>query len=243
MQLRAMMLATVAGALASSLSGCYVETLDDRPPGAPGEEVSGETEDRTQGNCRRSLGKGCFDGHVVAKKEFYVEGTQYFNADDLAAHFENLVAITDEKGAALTAGKDYQLKLVTPVDNQSFAQGFEYYLTGDTARTGKMRSTGDFSINDLGEGTYDLRVLKAIRFNIVREVEREVPAPADQPDAAPTIEKVTLTTPYCATLYADTVLEVRRGERAWGTFGDFRLHATDKECSAQGNQTTIALTP
>jgi hypothetical protein len=240
MAFRAFLMATAA---AAGLSGCYVETLDDRPPGAPGEEVKGNDEDRSAGDCRRALGKGCFDGHVVAKKEFFVEGTQYFNADDLAAHFENLVAITDEQGAALTAGKDYQLKLVTPVDNQSFAQGFEYYMTGDTARTGKMRATGDFSINDLAEGTYDLRVLKAIRFTVTREVTRPVPAPVDQPDAEPTTEVVKVTTPYCATLYADTVLEVRRGERAWATFGDFRLHATDKECSAQGNQTTISLAP
>jgi len=63
------------------------------------------------------------------------------------------------------------------------------------------------------------------------------PAPAASSRAA------AVTKTYCGTLYADTTLDVRRGQRTWNTFSDFKLHVTDHVCAAGGNQTTLTLDP
>jgi hypothetical protein len=46
---------------------------------------------------------------------------------------------------------------------------------------------------------------------------------------------------YCATLYADSSIGVRGGQRLWETLADFRLHVTDDQCMNGGNQAVLNL--
>jgi hypothetical protein len=236
-------------------SGCYVDSMDQRAP-ATGDkaQVERNTNEQDPGACRTTFAKGCFDGYVLSKKDFFVDGRQYFNADDLAGRFAELVKVEDE-GVALVAGVDYQLALTTPLDNQSFIQGFEYNLTGDYPRSGKVRTNGNFAVNELPEGTYDLRVQRAIKFTVTRQVPvvaddsiaaaepqepvRDGATPAEEPAAQP--ETQTEVKTYCATIYADTVIEVRKGKRSFDNFGDFRTHITDHDCAVLGSSGGITL--
>lgn len=227
--------------IAALATGCYVETAEDRAP-TPGGKSEPTRDAGDVGTCRYALGKGCFDGHVVAKQEFFVDGKQFFNADDLATRFHELVEVNAE-GKALTAGQDFQLALTTPVDNNSFVSGFEYDLVGETTRGGKMKTDGGFSLNDLPEGVYQLRVQRAVKFDVTRDETLPAEPVARDGQPAPEPRKVSVVKSYCATLYADTSVEVRKGKRTAENFGDFKLHVTDNECAAGGNRTSLTLKP
>jgi hypothetical protein len=241
MALRGLYAAAFVGLLAT---GCFVESTDTRAPNG-GTEIaktgSGKTSDAEAGICRYAIGKGCFDGHVLNRKEFYVDGREFFNADDFAPRFGELISI-DQGDLKLAEGETLQLTVHTKIDNDGFIDEFEYDLTGDNAfaRRGSVRRTGNFSINDVPPGIYDLRVQKPIKFTVTGKVEKLTSDPAN-PDADPvrTVEEVSRN--YCATLYQDTTVEVLKGQRAQETFSQYKLHVTDLECSAEGNQTRITL--
>lgn len=216
-------------------TGCYVESMEDRAPGAQADAQPERVP--SEGNCHRDLTKGCFDGNIISMKEFHVDGKTFFNADDLETRFNELITIADKDGLALTAGEDYQLALQRPLGNRNYLSEFTYDLTGNFARQDKVRNDGNFSINDLPEGNYDLRIQRPVRFDVLTHVTRE--PDASHPDVEPTVE--TKKKSYCATIYADTVLEIRRATRSAGNFSDFQLHVTDNECSAEGNGTALSL--
>lgn len=269
------------------LSGCYVETIDDQRDNVRGERPSADQRiergagEAEVGQCRFTAQKGCFDGHVISKKEFLVEGKAFFNADDLATRFGELITV-ERLGTQLRDGEDYRFELLTPMDNPSFLQGFEYYLIGSTVRSGNVRNNGVFNVNELGEGSYDLRLQKMIKFQLVGTVvkmpttqaeppvgearpaeqhagdEQPTEQPAEQPAGqaagqpgeqpagpqpqqaeAPVTEQVTKT--FCATIYTDTTIDVRRGERLWQPFNEFRLHLTDRDCPAAGSGRVVTL--
>ncbi len=242
-------------ALAAAVTGCYVDSMDQRAPtvGTDSTNTRRSEAEQDPGACRTNFAKGCFDGYVLSKKDFFVDGRQYFNADDLAGRFAELVKVENE-GVALVAGVDYQLALTTPLDNQSFIQGFEYNLTGDYPRSGKVRTNGNFAVNELPEGTYDLRVQRPVKFTVTRQVAveaqesdavepqdpvRDGDAPAPEETAAPEMKAVVKS--YCATIYTDTVVEVRKGKRAFDNFGEFRTHVTDHDCAATTTSGGISL--
>ena len=259
------------------VSGCYVEPakVDEQDaqkrkaiPSDHGLEL-----DHDVTSCRYTLSKGCFDGHVAAKTAFNIENKQFFNADDLATRFKELLNVQAD-GKRLNEGMDgYALKLLTALDNNSFVQGFTYELyNGPTPRMGNLRSDGNFSIDDLAPGNYDIRVSKSVKFMLTTTSGSNaggsptsvvIPAGAGVPPASTTPPGNTLppqpakpangqllsapedgvhvTKIYCATLYADSSIGVRGGQRLWETLADFRLHVTDDQCMNGGNQAVLNL--
>ena len=255
------------------VAGCYVEqTKEEAQDAQKRKKSAGEAGlglDQDAATCRFALGKGCFDGHAAAKTPFYIEGKQFFNADDLATRFKELLSIQAD-GKKLSEVKDgYELKLLTALDNNSFIQGFTYELfNGPTPRTGNLRSDGNFSVDDLTPGTYDLRIGKSVKFTLTSLAEAAssdtgavaipltpaAPAPPNTPDApaqptqpttgqpnTPAAGSHSVTKVYCATVYADTSINVHPGQRLWYTLAEFRLHITDDQCMNGGNQTVINL--
>ena len=226
-----------------TLTACYVESTDDRAPGAPG---YGDGQMRTDGYdlrpdrglCKYSIATGCFDGHVQYRKEFYVEGQEFFNADDLADRF--LEVLTFEDTADNYVDGSLELTFDTPIDQENFGEGFEYLVTGERVVSGQVRRDGNFSINGLREGIYDLRLQRAIKFTLA--YERLVQNPDVDPDE-PTedliVEPVIKT--FCGTLYQDATIEVVRGQRMNEMFDSFKLHVTDHECQSGGQRSRLTL--
>lgn len=253
---------TMTMLLAVSASACYVESVDEQRDSVAGRKISTDQrqEDGTNladvGQCRVTALKGCFDGHVISKKEFLVEGKTFFNADDLASRFAELITV-ERLGDQLKDGEDYRLELLTGMDNPSFLQGFEYYLSGATVRAGNVRNNGVFNINELTEGTYDLRLQKALQFQVIqtitqaplpdeRDASRAKPAESTASEAAvettpELLERQTVVKTYCATLYADKTIDIRRGERVWEPLNEFRLHVIDRDCPAAGSGRVVTI--
>jgi hypothetical protein len=244
-------------------TGCYVEDFQERAENSS--EAQPPSVSRPNGfECRMTLSKGCFDGHILSETAFFVEGKEFFNADDFASpdRFAELVTLQRD-GASLVAGQDFGLKLVSALDRNNFAPGFEYFLKGAGVRRGKVRADGNFAINDLSDGIYDLRVQKSIKFAVVEKLQTraadetpsqpqpENPEPAegsttgDQPaePATPQVPAsdapVALSKQFCATLYADLQLDIRRGQRSFESFDTYKMYVTDSECGATGAGTTL----
>ncbi len=190
-------------AVTALASGCYVDPAQDRAPQPGDTATSTHSEDSTPvGECNFAIGRGCFSGTVTSKKEFFVDGKSFFDADELAARFNELISV-DSLGEQLQAGQGgYKLELLTPVDNTSFFSGFEYDLTGDAKRAGKLRNDGNFNVNDLPQGTYDLRVMKSVKFKLTATVTKAATA-ADQP-STPTTGNTTPTTGNTTPTTGDT---------------------------------------
>ena len=250
---RRLSLVTVLGGLTAVAGGCYVDSAQERAmqsgTGKDGQlPLRGDNPVDTT-TCHSSLTSGCFDGFVVPEKEFSVEGKPFFNADEFAGHFQDLIKVNDQ-GKELVYGKDYTLALTTPLNNDSFLSDFQYDLTGSVRREGNVRTNGNFSINDLAEDTYDLRLSRSIRFTVTETVPATVtatpapvtPAPGEVPAPVAAVAQ-TIVKNYCATLYADTVVEIRRGQRAYDPFSDFHMHVTDQECNTTGTATGVTIRP
>jgi hypothetical protein len=225
-----------------ALSGCFVESIDDQRDqwsgeGAPTAPTG--SADQELGNCKKTIAKGCFDGHVVSKQEFRVDGQAFFDANELGAKFCELIVL-DSDGEKVSACDAGTVELMTAVDNKNFSQGFEYLLTGNIARSGKVQNNGNFSLNDLPEGLYDLRVQKTLAFVLKQTRTVEVPG---VDGAEPTTREENLAREICATLYLDTQLDVRRGNRAFETFSDYQLHYGEGACSTRSNGRVLSLNP
>jgi hypothetical protein len=268
----------VLAALLLSTAGCYVDDLQERAP-------STADADRNGYDCRLTLSTGSFDGHILTETEFSIEGKTFFNADDLAVptRFAELVTIKKD-GVALKAGTDFDVVLVSQLGRDNFADDFEYFLNGEGTRSGAVRGDGNFSVNELREGLYDLRVQKAIRFRIVEKATVAATAEPEAPaaDEAPAVEPAEPAEPtaggdttepaatepavtedastqpspaqpaavpaaqpegkeFCATIYANTQLDVRRNKRAFVSFGDYKMYVTDNECGEAGEGTALTL--
>lgn len=155
---------TVLSLFLFGLSGCYVDKPDDRIDGMTAQGVDGRRP-LPAGDCHLYLGRGCFDGHVAAKTGFFVSSKAFLNADDLAARFDELYDLKAGRGEGLDTA-EVLLTITTPLDNTTFFSGFEFNLVGPVARQGKVKSDGNFSVSDLPEGSYDLRVQRAVHFTL-----------------------------------------------------------------------------
>ena len=240
MALRGLFAAALAG---MCVTGCFVESSDTRAPGTGTDitKLGTRSADAEAGVCRFAIGSGCFDGHVLSRKEFYVDGREFFNADDFAPRFAELISV-DSQELQLAEGEEFKIDLLSKIDGDGFVDEFEYDLTGDNAfaRSGKVRRTGNFSVNEVPQGVYDLRIQKPIKFAVVGKVETLVTDP-DNLDADPVVKIEEVTRNFCATLYQDSTIEVLKGKRAQETFNHYKLHVTDTQCAAGGNQTNISL--
>ncbi len=254
-----------SGLLAAALivSGCFVEPADDDRHEADGQPLVG-TDDpgspgislgEQNGRCRFTRSAGCFDGHVLSRQDFTVDGKAFFNADDFVMRFHELLDLRRE-GQRLEHGTDYEIAELTSLDNTSFVQGFTYDISGVTARSGKVRTSGDFAVPELPEGSYALRVQRSVKFAVKLLAQpQELPSSptpaatgAEQPAGAadgaaadPTV--LTVTKSYCAVLYADADLDVRKGQRLYETFSSFNWRVSDQSCREDGRTGATVLHP
>jgi hypothetical protein len=247
-------LISLATFLVMAQTGCFIdpEGGDKRFQNDGGKEISTErgtsSASSGQGMCQYSLGRGCFDGYVGFKKDFYVGGRSFFNADDFASQFPKLIQVKDENGGLLVAGQDFEVEILTPIDQKSFTSGFEYELIGVMVRNGKIPDNGSFSINDLLDGVgYELRIHRPIQFRITKlsrpipQETPESPSISDSENFAPEAKELPQGKSYCATLYQDSLIEISKGIRTYERFNDFKLYFSDQECKTRSYATTLSL--
>lgn len=238
MALRSLYAAAISGLL---LTGCFVESAETRAP-IPSAQGANKQESEA-GVCRYTVGKGCFDGLILSRNVFRVDGREFFDADNFAPRFAELISI-DQGDFKLAEGEKLQIVVQTKIDSEGFLDGFEYDLTGADGSAfvsrGAVRRTGGFSINNVPQGIYDLRIRKPIKFAVVGKVE-VLTADTNNPDAEPVRTVKEVSRQYCATLYQDASIEILKGKREQESFNHYKLHVTDLECSTDGNQTRITL--
>ncbi len=211
-----------------ALQGCYIDpTSEDRLP-IPGEY---ESQDLV-GQCRVGLSTGCFEGQVIASPSIRVSGKEFFDATELAMHFDQLVAVQSPEGSKLR-GEDYQLDLVTRLDNDAFVKDFHVYMKGEYTRDGIATPNGKIFIHRLPPGEYNVRVQKDIRFDVVTKVAA----------IEGSTEETELRRPFCATLYQDMYVEILAGQQARPVFDDFNLHVTDANCGKTGPSQVVTVNP
>ncbi len=205
-------------ALAIVLTGCYVEPSQE--PQQPrveviGKEVKPKASTSVPGECTYGPGRGCFDGFLSGRRAVAVSGRSFFNADDLAVRFKELVLTGAEHHGKEDEPDNTTVSLVTPLDQASFVTGFEFELSGATKRSGRVRANGILTLHDLAPGAYDLRLARTIRFTT-----SFVRAPAAAPE----------TKSHCAILFTDSLLEIQADQRSWESIGDFQLQMIGETC-------------
>ena len=243
------------------LTGCSVDVSKDGE--TTGKRLSVSSDDRSfsrdSASCHFISGRGCLNGHAGAMQGFLVDGTEFFNADDLASRLHELLRVESE-GKLIAKGTDgYRLALTTPLDNDSFISGFRYDLSGQVARSGELHRDGSFTSNDLPAGDYQLRIQRAVRFQLITTLKSADKTPSDQAPATPKDADAslpanihTISAPataatrsepklYCATLYSDNMISVNENQSAWVNINNFRLHVTTQECAQGETQTTLHL--
>ena len=239
------------------LTGCSVDVSKDGE--TTGKRISIASDDRSTSrdsvSCRFVSGHGCLNGHAGAMQGFFVDGKEFFNADDLASRLHELLQV-DKGGKLVAQGADgYRLALTTPLDNDSFISGFRYDLSGQVARSGELRRDGNFSSNDLPPGDYQLRIQRAVRFQLVTTLNTADQVPSEKEPTAPkdtgilippamhmaTVNSQSDPKSYCATLFSDHTISVRENQPAWININNFRLHVTAQECAQGEAQTTLHL--
>jgi len=215
------------------ISGCYVESIDDRAPTAPGFAFD-DTSSRSPGECAiKGLSKGCLDGYIVVNN-LTVAGEEFHNADVFANQFDRLINVERKNsGETLVEGEEFDLQLQNVLDTKSFSNGFEYYISGDALVDGTIRKNY-FPVNSIREGSYDIRIEKKIKFGISYKV-------AGEPVDGEIVEDEVVERTYCASLYADTSFEIERGQRTKLSFNDFKIFVADNECENTTTNSSIQL--
>ena len=199
-------------ALALTLTGCYVEpSQESKQPRVEviGKEAKPKPSNSVPGECTFGADRGCFDGFLSGRRALNVSGRSFFNADDLAVRFKELVLAGTEHRSKEGDSDNTTLSLVTPLDQSSFVTGFEFELTGATKKSGRVRANGILTLNDLAPGAYDLRIARTIRYT---------------PTAVPEMKS------HCAILFTDSLLEIQPDQRSWESIGDFQLQMIGETC-------------
>jgi hypothetical protein len=222
----AMRLMRSAVALMLLASGCYVEPAQESPEkrvDTVGHATKHPAVESPAGECRFGEGRGCFDAFLSSRRSLNVAGKTFFNADDLAARFGELVI----KSATSEDPNDNDndkvstktLRLDTPIDQGSFLAGFEFELNGATKRSGRVRPNGILSLHDLAPGSYDLRLSRVVRYTTVLTEEGQ-----SRPESKSS----------CAILFADTPVEIQPGQRVWENISDFQVQIIGPTCGVGG---------
>ena len=217
--------------LVMMLSGCYVDSMDERPPAAPGLNLAENGQPYRGGECRfRGLSRGCLDAYIVVN-DITVGDDLFFNADEFANQFHKLINV-ERQGENLVEGETFQLNLMGGIGNKSFANGFEYYISGDALLDGRI-SKNYFAINSLREGAYDIRIEKKLTFEVVYS-EKTVDEDGNETEE----EQRDL---YCASIYADSQFEIGRSQRSKLSFKEYKLHISNKVCGQGKNVSSISI--
>ncbi len=215
-----------AGVLALAV-GCYHEVTDFRGAVDDKHELS-------DGECRLSKRSGCFEGQVTSAQDLRVKGKSFFDADSLRQRFKELLSLQGQNGMALTEA-EYEINFLTPFDNRNFASGMEVYLKGDYAKSGRVMRSGKFSMHELPQGEYDIRVQKLIPFQVTYT------AAAEPSEDGASGQTDVYTKTYCATLYADSSVEIRHGQRSRQVFDEYEIYLLDRECEQAEAANKISL--
>jgi hypothetical protein len=207
--------------------GCYVDDVQDRKldhsahdnaeQNFPTRSNNDDSELRLASDCRmaREQETGCLRGNIAAAMNLTVSGKTFFDADDLAERFSELVEIKGQDGKVMIPGKDYEFDLISTFGNRNFSQAFEVYIKGPRPDSARVTSSGKFTFNHLSEGNYEIRAQRSIRMKVT------IP----RPDNEPQIEI------QCATLYQDASFEVARGEQVEPIiFDDFQIYTAAQAC-------------
>lgn len=202
--------------------------------------------DARAADCQKSVVTGCLQGQVPAAPNITVEGREFFDANDLAARFKELLPpLKDRNGVVPTEGH-MQLKWLTRIDNDSFADGFHVYLKGPSAQDQSVMRNGSFAIHRLQPGLYDARVQKEFKFYLIGNSQSEESADPNteisesnlKSEAIPNLNDVRVA--YCATFYAEESFEIRRGYRTGSVIFD-RFEVELSECGINSDEIKVQL--
>jgi hypothetical protein len=169
--------------------------------------------DATGFQCRYSLGTGCIEASIPAAPEVTVNGKPFFDANDLAGQFEQVLAGSAPAVQADLLSKGGKIEFLTRIDNKAFAKGFQIFIKGQTAHAADALATGGFMVHRVPEGAYNMRVQKLVKYKIVQE---QAPSEAEAEDPL-----------FCATLHAEANVEVYAKERLQYLFDDYELFVAD----------------
>ncbi len=212
-----------------AMSACYQDVSNDVDAAARDKELNLLNE------CRLNKRTGCFDGQVASAQNIQVKGKNFFDANALRLRFKELLNITDSEGQRLSEDS-YELTYLAPFDNENFAAGMQAHLKGPYAKSARVMRSGKFAFHELPQGEYDIRVQKSLPFTVSQTL-----AATPNEDGTAGKPKVNSKT-YCATLYADSSVEVRSGQRAQSqVFDSFELYVLDRECNIDEEANGLSL--
>lgn len=192
------------------LSGCFFDT------GATTTRTEDEFVEDADGKgfeCRYSLATGCIQASIPPAPEVTVNGKPFFDANDLAGQFQQVLADSAPAAQADLLAKGGKVEFLTRIDNKAFAKGFQIFIKGQTAHSADALATGGFMVHRVPEGAYNMRVQKLVKYKIVPE---QAPSEADVADPV-----------FCATLHAEANVEVYAKERLQYLFDDYELFVAD----------------
>ncbi len=169
--------------------------------------------------CKKSESTGCVYGYVPSAPDLYVEGKKFFDVDELISNFDQLFEVRDYAGKA-RARDAYSIHWKEEIDNDTFANGFNVYVKGSSAKNSSVLRNGEFSLNYLPEGYYDIRVQRVIELDIkvVQNAGSPGTVTAESEDSEAvseeSVESNVKTHSYCIALYADNEVEIEEGKIA-----------------------------
>jgi len=214
------------------VAGCYVDRAEDRDQvGSSNQPGVSKT---PVGECRYSFSTGCFEGEIPAAPNITVKEKSFFDVNDLKTRFSELVEVKfDDRDAG---GAEPEFTLLSQLDNRNFSKGFQIFVKGKDSRAADPLATGGFVLNNLPEDVYQVRVAKPIKFKFSQMTSVSDAVNPDAPAQQVLKEKI-----FCATLFAETAVEVRAGERTRFVFDDYDLYVTDHACAESQTVTTLSL--
>lgn len=173
-------------------------------------------------NCRYSFSTGCLEAAIPPAPEVTVNGRAFFDANDLASQFEDLLKEVAPSEQLALMDQGGEIEFMTRIDNRAFHKGFQIFVKGEAAKSADALATGGFMVHRLPEGAYSVRVQKDIRYLI----KGSTPAPVKvQESILGAGDPV-----YCATIYAEANVEVRAQERLKFLFDDYELRVNQGAC-------------
>ena len=232
--------------LLSAFVGCYLETRsnDERADGKKKSktdlsltnEPSTTPASRTIGDCRLSPGAGCFAAQIASAPDISVAGEKFFDAATFRENFETLLQVKSlDKTRELS---NVKIEVISEFDNKTFARDFMVYVKGDRAMNAKVRSQGWFTLENLPDGNYDLRVARPVDFRVTGTAHVTSTSPGGG-DPVSHDEEVTKT--LCAVIYSDNSIQIHAGEKLSDVYDVFDLFVDDRDCKSTSSGRSISL--